>query len=67
MKVGDFVSFDIYRPSAKIFLTTYKGVIVALEERPNLGGYGPLFHVLSTCGTLYKSIERTSIRVLSAS
>ena len=64
MKVGDFVSFDIYRPSAAVFLTTYKGVILEKQERPNLVGYGPLYSVLSMEGNLYTNVEQTSIRVL---
>ncbi len=67
MKVGDYVSFDIYRPSAAVFLSTYKGVIIAKKERPNLAGYGPLFQILSMDGELYTNIEHTSIRVLHAS
>jgi hypothetical protein len=67
MKVGDYVSFDIYRPSAREFLSTYKGVIIAKEERPNLAGYGPLFQILSMDGELYTNIERSSIRVLRPS
>ena len=64
MKVGDFVSFDIYRPSAAVFITTYKGVILEKQERPNLVGYGPLYSVLSMEGNLYTNVEQTSIRVL---
>ena len=64
MKVGDFVSFDIYRPSAAVFLTSYKGVILEKIERPNLVGYGPLYNVLSMEGELYTNVEQTSIRVL---
>jgi len=64
VKVGDFVSFDIYRPSARVFLTTYKGVILEKRERPNLVGYGPLYNVLSMEGELYTNVEQTSIRVL---
>jgi len=64
VKVGDFVSFDIYRPSAAVFLTTYKGVILEKQERPNLVGYGPLYSVLSMEGNLYTNVEQTSIRVL---
>ena len=67
MKVGDYVSFDIRRPSARQFLSTYKGVIIAKKERPNLAGYGPLFQILSMDGELYTDIEHTSIRVLHAS
>jgi len=64
VKVGDFVSFDIYRPSAAVFLTSYKGVILEKIERPNLVGYGPLYNVLSMEGELYTNVEQTSIRVL---
>ena len=67
MKVGDYVSFDVYRPSAAVFLSTYKGVIIVKEERPNLAGYGPLFKILSMDGELYTRIERSSIRVLRPS
>ena len=58
------LSFDIYRPSAAVFLTSYKGVILEKIERPNLVGYGPLYSVLSMEGELYTNVEQTSIRVL---
>ena len=67
MKVGDYVSFDVYRPSALVFLSTYKGVIIAKDERANLANYGPLFQILSMGGELYPRIERSQIRVLRPS
>jgi hypothetical protein len=64
VKVGDFVSFDIYRPSARIFLTTYKGVVI----KEDLGHkFGPLYNILSTKGDVYENIEKAHIRLLRSS
>jgi len=67
VKVGDYVSFDVYRPSARVFLSTYKGVIIAKDERAHVANYGPLFQILSMDGELYPRIERSQIRVLRPS
>ncbi len=64
MKVGDFVSFDIYRPSSTFFLTTYKGVII---EEKNNQARAPLYTILSVKGEVYSNIERGSIRILRPS
>ncbi len=64
MKVGDFVSFDVYRPSSAHFLTTYKGVII----KEDLGHkFGPLYSILSMKGDVYRNIEKGSVRLLRSS
>ena len=39
MKVGDFVSIDVYRPASPVFMTTYKGFIT--EEKLSILRDGP--------------------------
>jgi hypothetical protein len=66
VKVGDFVSIDVYRPASPVFMTTYKGFIT--EEKLSILRDGPsVFTVLTTTGEIFGNIERSSIRVLRSS
>ena len=69
MKVGDLVSFNVYKPSSSVFLTVCKGII--RKERPCIvPGHrdtGPkIYEIVSTTGEVHM-IEARSIRVISSS
>jgi hypothetical protein len=60
MQVGDLVSFSVYKPSARVFMQTIKGVIIGTSARG-----GELYWVISDGKKTYNLVQNNQIRLIS--